>query len=203
MLTEYSSYDDIRKFIKKAIEKKDEMYYNGWLGKEVYKHILKWKDEKDIKSRTTFYNAYFTLENQRVNMEFCPYLNEYGRVDKKNVSTRMTTFIETNSGKICISFNGEKITMLTPHFQKRSKERVGLDRWCSDFDEHKIPYKRNNRNYELHIYGNYVLITKKDKHGILWYITIIHRDKCTDQNYANLFKRAGKAIDEQDIYEWK
>lgn len=202
MLTEYSSYDDIRKFCKKAGEKKDEMY-KGWMGEEIYRLILKWKSDNNIKKKEFFYERTFKVDNQVVKIEACPVLKGNGDVNKRKVSFRMFTFIETNKGKICVNFSDSQLIMQTPHFQKRSKERIGVDCWSNASDEHKIPYTRNGRKYELHIYGNYVLITKKDKYNVLWYITILHRDMCTSKNYQELFERAGKAIDEHDIYEWK
>jgi hypothetical protein len=47
------------------------------------------------------------------------------------------------------------------------------------------------------------MITERPEEDIVRYITYLDYNGCTSDNYQELFARAGQAIDEQDIYQWR
>lgn len=58
--------------------------------------------------------------------------------------------------------------------------------------------------YEMRIYNNEHVIITKRKGNLVYIITYLHVDDCTDDNYKELFARIDKPIySENDIYVWK
>lgn len=201
MLTEYSSYDDIRKFRDKAREKFSKMY-DGWLGKELERERIKWRKLKNFNNNKVItFDRTFKIENQVVKVSFTPSYSPLGDFIKSHYSHCLSTKIETSKGKYTIILGDNVIEILTAHYTKRFKERLGgyvFYQWTDI-----IPYTRNGKTYELECSGDGVHITRRVEKDIVKHITILHRDMCTSKNYQELFERAGKAIDEHDIYEWK
>lgn len=199
MLTEYSSYDDIRAFRKKVLSKYEEMK-DGWLGKEINRWMIKTR-----RKHNTYFIREFKVDNQVVRLEAFPAVVQlYDRISKNTYSFALGTAVETRGGKMWYSFakNNEEIHVYTPHYFKRHKERFNCDA-LTDFNNTEIvPYKRNGRDYELWVCFDSVMIIRR-KEDFVYHITFLHKDSCTGRHYQNLFERVGKAIDEHDIYEWK
>ena len=198
MLTEYSSYDDIRKFRKKVLEKYEDMK-DGWLGEEIDKWML-----HNRKKHETYMVKTFMVDGQKIQLEMYPAINGFDRISKKTYSFALGTAIETRNGKMWYSFakNNNEIHVYSPHYFKRHKERFNCES-LTDFNNTEIvPYKRNGRDYELWVCFDSVMIIRR-KEDFVYHITFLHKDKCTGRHYQNLFERVGKAIDEHDIYEWK
>lgn len=211
MLTEYSSYDDIRKFRDKAIEKLAEMR-NGWLGKKIDRWRTKIHQEQ-IANYNNIQEITFVVDHQKMIFTITPAVDsETKRVSNKAICSILHTEVETKSGKKIITFsNGGGmspkknglIVIQTPHATKRFKERcIGWNGTMPDLTD-VVKYTRNGTDYELHICFDGVFVTRKIADDIIMYITFLHRNMCTSKNYQELFERAGKAIDEHDIYEWK
>ena len=199
MLTEYSSYDDIRAFRKKVLYKYEEMK-NGWLGKEINRWMIKTR-----RKHNTYFIREFKVDNQVVRLEAFPAVVQlYDRISKNTYSFALGTAVETRGGKMWYSFakNNEEIHVYTPHYFKRHKERFNCEA-LTDFNNTEIvPYKRNGRDYELWVCFDSVMIIRR-KEDFVYHITFLHKDSCIGRHYQNLFERVGKAIDEHDIYEWK
>lgn len=210
MLTEYSSYDDIRKFRDKVIEKYEDIKLR-WLEKDIHKYLL-WCKNNINKCKVEDYGEYptlkrtFKVDGQVIDVEIASlYCDENGRLNKKTFSTGIYTYIETNKGKIRYAFlkNSNDIYIYTPHFMKRRKERFKIHPTMPTTFSEVIPYTRNGNDYELRVCIDSIMITRRVEKDFVKFITFLHKDMCTSKNYQELFERAGKAIDEHDIYEWK
>lgn len=190
--------NDIRAFRKKVLAKYEDMK-DGWLGKEIEKWML-----QNRKKHETYMVKTFMVDGQKIQLELYPVVNGFDRISKKTYSFALGTAIETRNGKMWYSFakNNNEIHVYSPHYFKRHKERFDCES-LTDFNNTEIvPYKRNGRDYELWVCFDSVMIVRR-KEDFVYHITFLHKDSCTSRNYKNLFERVGKAIDEQDIYEWK
>jgi hypothetical protein len=202
MITEYSTYEDIRKLRDKAFAKYNEMK-KGWLGKEARRAMIKWR------RNTKFYTPIvkkFKVDNQILTLEILPAMYENGSLYKTDFGFHLTTYIETNNGRVYYGFtlHPMQIHIYTPHYVKRNRERNTLrylsDVICTDI----VPYDRKGKRYELRICHDSVMITERPEEDIVRYITYLDYNGCTNNmNYQELFARAGQAIDEQDIYQWR
>jgi hypothetical protein len=199
MLTEYSSYDDIRKFRDKAISKLLEMKSNGgWLHKKIRRYVIK------IKGQKTHAPAVVTLKvnNQEVLVAIFPSSNN--KTDRlSHLIYVLSVTIETNKGKNIVILGDGEIKILSPHFAKRIKERSVFYKDVILGNSKTTKYIRNGKEYELSLVDNSVYIARRPCKDIVHLITFLTKDMCTSKNYQELFERAGKAIDEHDIYEWK
>lgn len=204
MLTEYSNFDDLRKFKRVAFEKYETMK-NGWLGKEISKAIKTWRKTK----RYSYFNKVFSVEHQKCLLSIFPRFKANGNVDKNKFFFNLITNIETKHGRMTITFvRGDNLIRIgLPHFMKRFKER--FDSQClsstafTDVVTEIVPYIRNGKKYELLICDDSIIVAKRPEKDIHIFITFLHRDMCNSKNYQALFEMAGKKIDEDDVYEWK
>lgn len=204
MLTEYSSYDDIRKFRDKVHAKYTEMK-KGWLGKEIDRAMIKWRQANLLKGHFGGIERNFKVDNHLVELAIYPCGYRSGRINKNKFSFALGVSVETKKGKLYYTFpkSVNEIHVYTPHYLKRHKERFDCQFRTDIANQEIVPYVRNGRNYILRICSDSVMITRKIADDIIMYITFLHRNMCTSKNYQELFERAGKAIDEHDIYEWK
>lgn len=200
MLTEYSTYDDIRKFRDKASAKFNDMI-KGHLGKAIRRKKLEWKKIKS-ENRQPFYHK-FRLDGQELEVLVLPIENEYGRLKDDGFFCNVFTFVDTNNGKTLYEFlpNKKTITISSPHYIKRNKERHVYEHGIK-YSEN-FPYIRNGRKYELVVCGENVIVCRRVDDDIMIYITLLTKDMCTSNNFQSIFAQAGKVIDEHDIYEWK
>ena len=200
MLTEYSTYDDIRKFRDRVFEKLESMM-DGWLGKKVDRLIVEWRRMHSSCRNETI--VPFTFEKQKMYFSVSPIENSRGEMKKRNFCYTLRTHIETSKGKMTYFIDRDGINVGTPHYFKRQNERFKGDRIplsnCLDY----VPYIRNGRHYELEIADEFVNITRLIESDVRMFITLLSRDMCTSKNYQALLDRVGKRIDEDDIYIWK
>lgn len=197
MLTEYSSYDDIRKFRDKAVSKLLEMKKkDGWLYKKIRRYIIKIKGKK---ARIPLFVA-FKIDSQEVLVGIFPTIDKMDKLSHLIYVPSVT--IETNKGKNLVILE-EEITIISPHFAKRVFERADLYKEIILGNNNATKYIRNGKEYELILANNNVYISRRPCEDVRHLITFLTKDMCTSKNYQELFERAGKAIDEHDIYEWK
>ena len=197
MLTEYSSYDDIRKFRDKAVSKLLEMKKeDSWFYKKIRRYIIKIKGKKTCIPLL----ASFKVDSQEVSVIVFPTI---GKMDKlSHLIYLLSVTIETNKGKNLIIL-GKEIIIASPHFAKRVFERSDLYKDIILGNCNTTKYIRNGKEYELILADNSVYISRRPCEDIRHLITFLTKDMCTSKNYQELFERAGKAIDEHDIYKWK
>lgn len=199
MLTEYSSYDDIRKFRDKAFEKLDTMM-EGWLGKKIDRLLIEWKRTPPSLLSTSIITL--TIEKQKLLFRISPIVNSRG-IAKQNFCYTLHTHVETSNGKMTYFIDRNEISVGTPHYFKRRTERFKGDSIpMIDYAEY-VQYIRNGRTYELEVLDESVSITRKIESDIRMYITYLSRNMCTGNNYQALLDRVGERIDEDDIYVWK
>ena len=201
MLTEYSSYDDIRKYRDKVHAKYSETK-SGWLGKEISRQMIKWR--QSWINRMEEIHKTFKIDNQTVYLRICPYCYDKETMNKRQWCFSLSTEVDTNKGKVVYAFpkTDKEIQVFTPHYTKRFKERYNSSYEVMVSASDKVQYIRNGKKYELLICDESILITRTFE-DIRLFVTFLHRDMCTSKNYQELFERAGKAIEEHDIYEWE
>ena len=203
MLTEYSTYDEIRAFRDKVLEKYNDMKV-GWLGKEIVRQLLEWKRRGGVKSYTKSFVRTFKVDNQEVTFNLTPLIDKDGRLITDKYGFGLSTFVETKQGKMSYTFpKSEKdIHITTPHYRKRINERFDCDMIPDIINCERVPYMRNGRKYELILHKDSVMITRRIEEDIIIFITFLHKDMCTGMNYQNIIERAGTIIDTDDVYEW-
>lgn len=200
MLTEYSTYDDIRKFRDKVLEKYEDMK-RGWLGKKILRQVVLWK--RDRKNYSMFQT--FKLENQVVELEIYPAFYADGTYTSRWYNFRLCSAFETNKGRVWMMFSKttDDIYFWTPHCMSRFKERFDSIAIPHVAAMEKVPYERDGKRFEFILHEDSVFIARRPEPDIVICITFLHRDMCTSRNYQELLERAGKDIDEHDIYVWK
>ena len=201
MLTEYSTYDDIRKFRDKAVERYSDIM-RRWLNNKLKRKFDKMRHLKPVNRYDIEFS--FVVDHQKIEVVFSPVEYDDGKMDRNTLAVSMITDVETRKGKMTYSFGDatDKIFVGTPHFFKRQRERK--TNYMAVLQKTKsVPYIRNGRKYELYLCDDVVMITRRIEHDIIMFITFLSRDMCTSENYQALLERAGKDIDEHDIYEWK
>lgn len=204
MLTEYSTYDDIRKFRDKAWEKFNKMY-DGWLHSKIYRQTLEWHRHSDAVKKGRYKSIYsdFTVDNQVVRYNIAPQFNRDGTISKELFGVALGTEVPMRRRTLYYRFNGIDIEIMTTHYLRRFTER-------SDF-KYRIPikyakvarYRRDGEIFEYLVFLNYIMITKRLAPDILFFKTFLHRDIITGRNHKELIARAERGVDYDDIYEWK
>lgn len=199
MITEYYTEKELVQEIEKACAKFEEMK-NGWFGKKLIKVF------KVHKQGGTLFQT-MTLNKQVYHIEII-----WGEKSHKDYGFGycIKTEYETKKGKLLVSFeNGSKnILIHTPHFRKRVKERK-TDKYCNINDIISTKYVRNGREYELFNYSEKdVLVTRRGKSEkrIIWLITALTRDMCTNKNYTELLSRLDNHIenfDDYSVFNWR
>lgn len=204
MLTEYSNYNDIRAFRNKVLEKYAEMK-RGWLGKKIDRQMIEWKRNKEAVLKGFFVNAdlSFKVDHQNVYLRIFPAFHSDKSFYKETFGFTLYTFVETNRGRLRYLFtkSHKEIHIYTPHFQKRFDERHSSHCIPDVVNGEYIPYIRNGRKYELffHEESDSVCVARRIEDDIIMFITFLHRDMCTGNNYQHLLEQAGQSI---DLYEW-
>ena len=199
MLTEYSTYDELRKFRDKAVVK-------SWLlmQQEGMKRLLRLKRMEWNLYKSGYYSPIkklFEVDGQEVNFYIYPSKTKYGTIDPLSYQTNLTVGINTSKGLSEYQFHPKLITISTPHYISRFNERGTIIDEPQQSERH--PYIRNGREYELLTVGDNVIVCRRPEPDIIIYVTHLTKDMCTSRNFQAIFAQAGKVIDEHDIYVWK
>lgn len=201
MLTEYSTYDDIRKFRDKVVAKADEMMKEEKMRRLFSRKVIEWNLQRREHRSPIF--KYFEMDGQEVEMIISPHENSFGLVAPFMYMCSLSTLVETKKGRAMYEFQAGKvgIAISSPHYIKRCRERCHIAYGTQI--AHGTPYIRNGRKYELLTYGENVVVCRRPEPDIVIYITHLTKDMCTSRNFQGIFAQAGKDIDEHDIYVWK
>ena len=199
MLTEYSTYDELRKFRDKAVVKSWLLMQQEGMKRLLRLKRMEWNLYKSgyrspIKKR-------FEVDGQEVNLYIYPSENEYGLIDSSTYQTNITVGVNTSKGLSEYQFHPKLITISTPHYISRFNERGMIMDEPQQTERH--PYMRNGREYELLTFGDNVIVCRRPEPDILIHVTHLTKDMCTSRNFQAIFAQADKAIDEHDIYIWK
>lgn len=202
MLTEYSTYEDLRKFGDKAFAKSQSMMMEEGMQRLLRRKMIEWrllKRENRQPIRKTF-----DLDGQTVIFYIGPHDTIDGYVLPFACMVSLQTFVNTKKGLSRYEFLSEgqdRIVISSPHYLSRCRERHHVIHKIEVGES--VPYIRNGRKYELLSYSDNVIVCRRPEPDILIYITHLTKDMCTSRNFQGIFAQAGKDIDEHDIYVWK
>lgn len=199
MLTEYSSYDEMRKFRNKAVLRSWEIMREEHTQRLLKLKKIEWSLRKPELRHPV--EKRFETDGQKVEFLIYPKENEDGTIDPLSFNTSLSVSIQTRKGVSVFQLHPKIICVLTPHYISRSKDRLIYLNGVQQSERH--PYMRNGRQYELLTVGDNVLVCRRPEPDILIYITHLTKDMCTSRNFQGIFAQAGKDIDEHDIYVWK
>lgn len=199
MLTEYSTYDDIRKFRDKAVAKSEIILMQEDMRRLFGRKMIEWSLHK--RENRSPIMKYFDVDGQKVELCISPNEDEHGNIIPFSCFNSLSVYVETRNGRSVYEFLPELIAISSPHYVSRSRKRAHLTQGAKIAQS--IPYIRNGRKYELLSFGENVVVCRRPEPDILIYITFLTKEMCTSRNFQGIFAQAGKDIDEHDIYVWK
>ena len=193
MITEYYTEEDlINEF--NVISLRVSKMLKGWLGAKLSKILKK------------PHNGSYTQELTYKKQKYILTIVWFDTFEKYSYKYNISTKFEGGNGCIHVSFTSvnQPIMVYTPHYKKRYKERGSVEDFYSK-DLKFVPYKRNNKDYELIDLNDDIIITRRSNYDkrLVFCITTLSRDMCTSKNYKELLSRVDKTIDTDDIYTWK
>lgn len=199
MLTEYSTYDDIRKFRDKAVAKSEDMMMDEGMRRLIGRKMIEWSLHRP--EHRTPITKRFDIDGQQVEFSITPSEAKDGTIIPFSCLSSLSVYVETRKGRCVYEFHPNIIAILSPHSLSRCRERSIATQGAEKTQRH--PYIRNGRKYELLTAGENVFVCRRPEPDILIYITLLTKDMCTSRNFQEIFAQAGKDIDEHDIYVWK
>ena len=199
MLTEYSTYDDIRKFRDKAVAKSKYMMMEEGMRRLIGRKMTEWSlhnpgNRVPITKR-------FDIDGQEVEFAVSPSEAKNGAIIPFSYVSSLFTYVETRKGRCLYEFHPYMIAISSPHCLSRSRERA-ISMQSAEIPQIH-PYIRDGRKYELLTAGENVFVCRRPEPDVLIYITLLTKDMCKSRNFQEIFAQAGKDIDEHDIYVWK
>lgn len=206
MLIYDSEPKQIAEYTQRLRNKFSNMRYM-WLDKEIIKHLRKCR----IKKRYEEYKTTFKFENNKIEYLVLPIVDENGKINEKTFLSFLFTKINGDKNKMCsINFNpeGKDVYVTTHHARCRFVERHGGIP-LPPTQPQIIKYNRKGKEYELWVNGDGVFITKRECGNVVYDITFLRIDQCTDENYKKLLDQASicnlinENIDTWETYEWK
>lgn len=199
MLTEYSTYDDIRKFRDKAVAKSEAMMTDDGFLRLIGRKMTEWSLHRR-ENRSPLIRA-FDVDWQKVEFLIMPNEDNNGNIIPFSVFSSLSVCIETRKGRSVYEFLPDMIAISSPHFVSRCRERSRITRGA-EIAQRK-PYIRDGRKYELLTFGENVVVCRRPEPDIVIYITFLNKDMCQSRNFRAIFAQIDKDIDEHDIYVWK
>lgn len=195
MITEYMTEDELLRF-REGVIRKYEAMKNGSCSSKIHRWLINSRQCKSSKPLILEYD----YQGQRMYAVLTP-LNK-----KWYYGLEIITDVESSKGRRRYKFHAfsHEIHIYTTHSLVRHHQRFMYKSKWSEIYQATVPYIRNGERYEMRIYNNeHVMITKR-KGNLVYVITYLHVDDCTDDKYKELFARIDKPIySENDIYVWK
>lgn len=196
MITEYYTEKDIIKELDNVCFK-FKLMLSGWFGDMLLKLFKRNKNGGK-------YNQVLHINKQK----YIIIVTWGNRAHKtEDFAYNIFTHYESKNGKMTIHFDdeGNDIIITSPHYRKREKERSNLNIAFKD-EIKKIKYVRNNKEYELLVNNDDIIISRRSKENpkLVYYITLLSRDMCNNKNYTNLISSIENNLNDFiDAYDWK
>ena len=195
MLTEYHTEKEIIRDLNLASTKAYEMVEDGW-----FHNKLERMYKKNRKGGCV-------VQEYTINKQVYKLVVSWTKYKRNVYNIGIETEMDTNNGKTRFLFttNNNPIIIASPHFTKRISSRCEHFIMFNYIFNQGSKYRRNGRDYELikNINDIYVVRRSKENSRIIYAITALSMDMCTNKNYQELLSRIDSIIDTNDVYEWQ